>query len=87
MILSLTHSKLGTLSVESFTVPLIRPVGDVVVDPNGNPLKIRQILISVCLRQLHIHMMKDVSDGGYKNAKEVSPTNLDFSPHDRCILT
>ncbi len=40
--------------------------GDVVRDNATNkPVEIQQVMISVCLRALHHHMIKNKTDGGY----------------------
>ena len=44
--------------------------GDVVQNEEGEPRKVQRVLISVCPRQLHVHMMKDKEEGGYPPARE-----------------
>ena len=44
--------------------------GDAVLDNNGEKIKVQKVLILACPHQLHVHMMKDESEGGYKDAKD-----------------
>ena len=45
---------------------------DPILDNKGEKFKIQKVLISVCPRQLHVHMMKAETDGGYENARDAS---------------
>ncbi|KAL7533169.1 hypothetical protein ACHAXR_005078 [Thalassiosira sp. AJA248-18] len=46
--------------------------GDAVLKSNGEKLEIQKVLITVCPRQLHVHMMEEVTKGGYKYARDRS---------------
>ena len=41
-----------------------------IYDNDNNVVKEQRVLISVCPRALHVHMMKNKNEGGYEPARD-----------------
>ena len=72
--LLLSYLKLVIFVTGSNHVKLTIPLhtDDIILDDNGKKVEIQRMLITACPRQLHVHMMEDETQGGYKHARDDS---------------